>query len=119
MTLCPHCKRDILEATTGELPTHFGPWLVKQKEGEGGNSHIYSVVHEQTNKGAVVKTPKWLKPRLIRRFRDEVAALDRFKSHTGVIPILDHWLPDSDNAEEGSVPWLAKWRRRPLYSAVP
>jgi len=83
----------------------MGQWKLIEKIGEGGNGEVWSThkLDNIENKNYAIKLLKKIKLKSYLRFRDEINVLLKIKDIEGVLPIIEHHLPDKD--EENDLPW--------------
>ncbi|MCA9607143.1 MAG: protein kinase [Myxococcales bacterium] len=94
----------------------YGGWELHNELGAGGNGIVYEA-HRGSERAAlkVLRKSYWKGNRL-DRFRDEVAAMERCLGLAGVIPLLDHRLPEKPSKK--TPPWLAMGLATPLEEAL-
>lgn len=74
-------------------------WKKVKKIGKGGNGTVYEVV-DKAGKSYAMKVLKKVKfDKAYKRFRAEIEVLKSLKDQKGVIPIVDHFLPDEESSK--------------------
>jgi serine/threonine protein kinase len=92
---------------TLEQGAQFGEWQLVSKLGAGGNGVVWKAERSDGTHGAL----KFLHPSKLRnkkryqRFSDEIEAMKRVRTVTGVLPILNYHLPTRPT--QADRPWLA------------
>jgi serine/threonine-protein kinase len=74
--------------------TKTGRWTLQRKLGGGGNGEVWLGFDGEASHSAVKCLTK-VKPGAYRRFRDEVYVLEQAAEIKGVLPIFDHYLPQT------------------------
>ena len=100
--------------SSGEV---FGEWALEEFLGAGGNAEVWTAVTSDRETVAL----KVLKSRRVNsepyaRFRQEILALQRINQQIGVLPILDHDLPETLSRHQHA--WLAMPVAVPLADAI-
>ena len=89
--------------SSGEV---FGEWALEEFLGSGGNAEVWKAAarNRQTVALKVLKNVR-VDSEPYARFRQEIAALQRIGRQSGVLPILDHDLPETPSRRHRA--WLA------------
>src|SRR6266487_3233339 len=99
-------------------------WTIQRRLGAGGNGVVWQCMHEDGRSGAIkVLKGDLLEPasnvqerehklRRIRRFLDEIRFLRERPSDPGIVPLLDHFLPEKPSRDNR--PWLVMPLATPL-----
>jgi serine/threonine protein kinase len=87
-------------------------WTLLERLGRGGNAEVW--LAEQEDAKAAVKVLRRAEADRLARFRDEIAFLLSGDPGPGVLPLIDHSLPDSPILP----PWYAMPVARPLEEAL-
>ncbi|WP_290536304.1 protein kinase [Alcanivorax sp.] len=92
----------------------IGDWKLSYKLGSGGNGEVWSV--KDGNDSYAIKLLKKIRPTIYNRFRSEVEAMEKNQDISGVIPLVDKFLPEDVGDQ---VPWFvmpqaikfSEWRK--------
>jgi Protein tyrosine and serine/threonine kinase len=96
--------------------TTYGDWRVLSRIDGGGNGDVYRCQHLDGTEAAikVLKRGRDWRGDRMRRFRNEINFLEERRNYPGVLPMLDHALPD-DPAEPA---WYVMPLATPLLEAL-
>jgi serine/threonine protein kinase len=86
--------------------SRLGNWTLLEILGAGGNGLVWRATHIDSREAAlkVLKFSVGPSSKAYRRFRAEVASLQRLTGERGVLPIIEHNLPERPTASDP--PWL-------------
>jgi serine/threonine protein kinase len=95
----------------------FGPWKLIEPLGAGGNAEVWRVADENAN-SAALKILKSLRSdsEPYKRFSIETVLLRSLSPWTGVLPILDAYLPEEPHRQDPA--WLAMPIATPIRKAL-
>lgn len=101
-----------------ETPKTIGPWLRGPKLGEGGNATVWSATRPGNATPVALKVlhATHVDKEPYRRFIREVAFLQKLGDTTGILPLLDAYLPENPTAEDRA--WLAMPIATPINQAL-
>ncbi|HZC83124.1 MAG TPA: hypothetical protein VE194_01760, partial [Rubrobacter sp.] len=88
--------------------SRLGNWTLVETLGTGGNGIVWRARHDDGREAALkVLKSKSVGPssKAYRRFKAEVTSLERLASEKGVLPTIEHKLPERPTASDP--PWLA------------
>jgi serine/threonine protein kinase len=95
----------------------FGNWILDFRLGKGGNGDVWSVRGADSRDATVaIKVLTKSNSAAIIRFRGEVEVLRQHADVSGLLPVLDCYLPDDTTAE--SLAWYLMPRAKPLMKAL-
>jgi serine/threonine protein kinase len=96
----------------------IGPWTTTAKLGEGGNATVYRAQRSAGEGEVALKVIKTAKAgrEPYKRFVREIEFLRSLEDATGVLPVVDAYLPDRPTPEDR--PWLAMPIARPIDTAL-
>lgn len=103
----------------------FGNWILEKRLGEGGNGVVWQVHHDNGSVAAMKFLAPWQNEddgtdyydtKRYDRFRDEVGAFSKCQDVKGVLPLLDHYIPDVPDVNDP--PWLVLALAKPLEKAL-
>jgi serine/threonine protein kinase len=103
----------------------FGEWTLEKRLGEGGNGVVWRVHHDDGRLAAMKFLAPWQNEddgtdyydvKRYDRFRDEVQAFSKCQDIKGVLPLLDHYIPDVPDLDDP--PWLVLALAIPLEKAL-
>lgn len=97
------------------IPRHYdnyvtsksvGPWTLHELLGEGGNAEVFRATDDVGREVALkLITTKNAERERYKRFAQEIAVLRSLDDTTGVLPVVDSYLPGKPTREDR--PWLA------------
>ena len=87
-----------------------GAWKLEANLGAGGNGDVWRVSQEK-HKDAAMKILRRVDPLSYKRFRAEVEVLADNNDVTGIVPVIDFYLPDES---DHSPPWYVMPLATPL-----
>src|SRR6266498_3122384 len=84
-----------------------GDWTLLEALGSGGNAEVWRAKHASSGTVAALKLLRVRNPgsERYRRFRDEIRVHQLLAGTPGLLPLLDHSLPDHPSRVEPA--WLA------------
>ena len=95
----------------------FGSWMLDFQLGKGGNGTVWSVKRtDDPSTIAAIKILTKANQAAVIRFRGEIEVLRNHNDIPGLLPVLDHHLPDAPTAE--SPAWYLMTRAKPLMKAL-
>jgi len=103
----------------------YGTWILEKRLGEGGNGVVWQVHHDDGSQAAMKFLAPWQNEddgtdyydvKRYDRFRDEVEAFSKCQDIKGVLPLLDHHIPDVPDLNDP--PWLVLALATPLEKAL-
>lgn len=65
---------------------YVGGWLLSRKLGSGGNGDVFEA--RKAERTAAIKILRKSKPKILRRFNDEILAMQKCRDIPGVLPIF-------------------------------
>jgi len=102
------------ELKKGEV---FGGWTLDFRLGKGGNGDVWSVKRlDDPQATAAIKVLTKANQAAVIRFRGEVGVLQKHTDVPGLLPVLDHYLPDEPTT--ASPAWYLMPRAKPLMKAL-
>jgi hypothetical protein len=95
-----------------------GPWTLHEKLGRGGNATVWQATRSDADAPVVLKliNAKKVEKEPYQRFVREIGFLRDHQAITGLLPLLDAYLPD--NPTKDDQPWLAMPIAMPIAQAL-
>lgn len=96
----------------------IGPWTLLEPLGRGGNATVWKASRTVDDDVIALKVLDVRRPTSERyiRFRDEIAVLQTLTGEPGILPLLDHHLPDAPTGRQPA--WLAMPVAIPIQDAL-
>jgi len=96
----------------------MGPWTLEGKLGEGGNATVWRAIREDGEGYVALKVVNTAKAgkEPYKRFVQEITFLKNVEDVSGVLPVVDTYLPAQPSNDDR--PWLAMPIARPIDEAL-
>lgn len=107
-----------VRAVNGGGSRSIGPWTLESKLGEGGNATVWRAIRNDAEGYVALKVVNTAKAgkEPYKRFVQEITFLKSIDDASGVLPVIDTYLPTKPSKDDR--PWLAMPIGRPIDEAL-